>query len=472
MTRTLLRGAQVITLAAGRPDWEPAAILIEDDLILDVGTNLPDHDAEVIDVTGRIIHPGLVNAHLHTWQTGLRSVGADWTLAEYLTNIHGTLAHAYRPEDMRIAALVGALGQLDGGTTTIGDWCHNNPTPAHTDAAIDGLIDAGIRTVFLHGAPYTKLAADSTRELDRILDGPGRQHRLLTIGMAIRGPQLSPASRAIADLRAATERGIIASMHQTGGTMKPAWDRVHEAGLFGPSVNLVHGAGLTDDWVRTLIDLGVTFTSTPENELGQGHSDPIALRLLRHGAAPSLGTDTDSVVSGDMRVAARMTLAFQRGARHNTHRAESGIFSPVNAATSRHALEWATFHGAQALGLASRIGRLEPGMQADLVIIDPRTVALWPAHDPIATALAAHPAAIEAVLVAGEWRKRAGALTHLGLPQSLHTLQESGHRILEELTSPALFARARRHVVAQVAGHRVRTELAITPEMAPHPGHA
>ncbi|MFD6138336.1 amidohydrolase family protein [Promicromonospora sp. NPDC060271] len=459
MTRTLLRGARIITLGQHRPDWEHADILIESDTILEVGPSLDSTGADIIDLDGRIIHPGLVNAHLHTWQTGLRTIGTDWTLAQYLANTHGTIAHYYRPEDMRIAALVGGLGQIDCGITTIGDWCHNNPSPAHSDAAIEGLVESGVRAVFLHGAPYTRIAADSAREIDRLLNGPGRRHDLLTIGMAIRGPQLSSAGRAIDDLRTARERGIIASMHQTGGVMKPAWAQVREQCLFGPNVNIAHGAGLSDEWVEILVDAGVTFTSTPENELGQGHSDPVTAQLLPLGAAPSLGTDTDCVTNGDLHTSARIALAYQRGAGHNKHRQEVGIFSPTTPVTSRQALEWATIEGARALGLADRVGRIEPGMQADLVVLDPRTITMWPATDCIAAALNAHPGTIEAVMVAGRWRKQHHALARTDLPHVLDALEESSDRIIEKFESPDLLTRARQRAVDRIAGHRMRKQL-------------
>ena len=64
-------------MAPNRPDTERADILIDGDTIAAVGEGLDETGAEIIDVTGRIIMPGLVNAHLHTWQTALRGVGAD-----------------------------------------------------------------------------------------------------------------------------------------------------------------------------------------------------------------------------------------------------------------------------------------------------------------------------------------------------------------------------------------------------------
>ena len=90
---------------------------------------------------------------MHTWQTALRSVASNWTLLEYFKKMHAGLATAFRPEDLHIATLVGALNQINCGTTTLVDWCHNNPTPAHNDAGIDALQEAGIRAAFFHGTP-------------------------------------------------------------------------------------------------------------------------------------------------------------------------------------------------------------------------------------------------------------------------------------------------------------------------------
>jgi len=75
MRRTLLRGAQVITMAPHWPDAERIDILVEGDPIGQLGDDLDGEDAEIVDLSGRIVMPGLVNAHLHTWQTALRCAG-------------------------------------------------------------------------------------------------------------------------------------------------------------------------------------------------------------------------------------------------------------------------------------------------------------------------------------------------------------------------------------------------------------
>jgi len=351
-------------------------------------------------------------------------VGVDSTLADYLGRLHGAVARHYRPEDMRIGTLAGALRQLDRGTTTVGDWCHNTPTPDHTDAALDGLRASSVRGVFLHGAPYSAAdAAHPVGELDRLPTGP-----LLTLGMAVRGPQLSTPDTAVADFRAAAERGLVVSMHQSGGEPGLGWEAVRAAGLLSPRTNVVHGAGLTDEWLETLVDAGASVTCTPENELGQGHGSPVTGRLQRLGAAPSLGTDTDAVTPADVLSAARIALAAQRGLDHERHRQATGSFSLTATITARQALAWATVEGARALGLADRVGRLETGMQADLIVIDA------PAPNPIAAALHASAADIEAVMIAGRWRKRDHTLLDVDLDTVQAHLRESADRLLPHVT--------------------------------------
>ncbi|MFF5147998.1 amidohydrolase family protein [Streptomyces sp. NPDC013157] len=434
MSRTLLRGAQVITMAPGRPDAECVDILVEGDRIAMIGEDLDAPDAEPVDLTGRVVIPGLVNAHLHTWQTGLRSVGADWTLMEYLTHLHGGAVQHYRPDDMYVSNLAGALNQINCGTTTLGDWCHNSLTPEHADAAVEGLVRAGIRAVFLHGTPYRDPdLPHPLAETDRLLDGPVRGHALLTLGMAVQGPQYSSPSTAVADFRAAAERGLVVSLHQSGGGPAPGWEAVRDAGLFSPHTNVVHGSDLPDGWVRTLVEAGVTFTSTPENELGQGHGTPVTGSLLRHGGAPSLGTDVDTVVPGKVLTAARVALAHQRSLDHAQHRQTTGTFADRPSVTAKQALEWATVEGAKALGLADRVGRVESGMQADLVAVDSRALNLWPAHNPIAAVLHSDIANIEAVMIAGRWRKRDHVLLHPDIAEVKDRLLDSGQRLLHAM---------------------------------------
>ena len=449
MKRILIRNARVISMVTGQVDPPYTDILIEGDQIAAMATGLVADDAETIDATGRIIIPGLVNAHLHTWQTALRGVSADWTLLEYFRHVHAGLATHFTPEDVRIGTLAGSLNQIACGTTTLGDWCHNNPTPAHTDAAIEGLRESGIRACFLHGSPkpdpkpgepHFSEVPHPRAEIERLLRGPfASRDGKLTLGLAILGPHYSTAEVSLADFRLARDMGLIASMHQGGGPPKSldGWDQVEGAGLIGPQTNIVHGNDLPDDRLRRFVAAGVTFTSTPENEMSQGHGHPITGRLLALGTAPSLGNDIESAVSGEMLIVARVALAHQRALDHARIRRETRVIAQTPSITGRQALSWITVEGARALGLANRVGCLKPGMQADLVLIDARMLNLWPPHDAVATVLQSSLANIEAVMIAGDWCKRDGKLLYAGLDQVQAGLLDSGRRIVTALGLPA-----------------------------------
>jgi cytosine/adenosine deaminase-related metal-dependent hydrolase len=422
-------------------------ILVEDDRIGVVESHLKAQDAEVIDASGCIVIPGLVNAHMHTWQTALRGVASNWTLPQYFRSVHAGLATLFTPDDLYIGTLVGALNQLNCGTTTLGDWCHNNPTPAHTDRAVDGLLESRIRSVFFHGSPkpdpkpgqkHFSEIPHPRSEVERLL-----KHRLtsrnglVTLGMAILGPHYSTYDVAVEDFKLARELELVASMHCAGLEPKTpdGWDRLAAAGLLGPNNNIVHGNNLSDAQLRMMLELGVTFSLAPETEMSQGHGHPITGRLRNAGYAPSLGVDLESVMSGDMFSVARMALASQRALDNNEARRTNGQLPSTTTVTCDEALGWITIHGARALGLQDRIGSLTPGKQADVVLIRADTLNMRPLHDPVASVvMQAGLANIDTVLVAGQVRKRGGQLVFPSLDARIAELDESGRRLAAGLT--------------------------------------
>src|SRR5262247_2271646 len=193
MRRTLIRDAAIVSMDPAIGNLRKGEILIEGEQIAAVAPNIDSGDAEVIDASHMLLLPGLINGHLHTWQTGLRGLAADWTVAEYMQAMHRGLATLFRPEDIYIANLVGALNQINNGATTLVDWCHNNPTPAHTDAAIDGLAESGIRALFLHGSPkpnpkpgqkhFSEIPMPRS-EVERLRKGRFATEGLMTFGLA------------------------------------------------------------------------------------------------------------------------------------------------------------------------------------------------------------------------------------------------------------------------------------------------
>ncbi|CCV04058.1 putative metal-dependent hydrolase [Mesorhizobium metallidurans STM 2683] len=447
--RTLIRNAIVLSMDDSVGDFLDGDVLVVGDRIAAVGQNLQADQAEVIDGRGRIVIPGIVNGHMHTWQTALRGLTSNMTLLEYFRWVHRGLATAFRPEDIYIATLAGAIGQINAGATTLGDWCHNNPTSDHTDAAVEALFESGIRSVFLHGSPkpdpkpgqpHFSEVPLPRHEIERLLRGrfAGRD-QLVTLGLAILGPHYSTMDVARADFRLARELGMVASMHQGGGEAKTpgGWERLEAEGLVGPGINVVHGNNLSDEQIRRFVGAGVSFTVTPENEMTQGHGFPITGRVLAAGGQPSFGVDIESLVSSDMFTVARMALACQRSLDNDLSRRTTGEIPGACMVSTRDALRWITLEGARMLGLDDRIGSLTPGKQADIAILRATDWNMWPVHDPYSTVIMqSNVGNVETVMIAGQSRKRDGKLLWDDAEGVKRDLEASGRRIVSQLGIP------------------------------------
>jgi cytosine/adenosine deaminase-related metal-dependent hydrolase len=446
MKKWLIEQGTIVTMDHKLGDLPVGDVLIVGDRIQEIAPRIQADDVQRIDARGMVVIPGLINAHMHTWQTGLRGVAGNWTVLEYFKKMHAGLATLFKPEDLYIANRVGGLNQINCGTTTLVDWCHNNPTPQHTDAAIDGLADSGIRAAFFHGSPKPDPKPGQKPfwevphprdEVQRLLKQRfSSKDQLLTMGMAILGPHYSTYDVAVEDFQLAREMGLIASMHCAGAAARvpDGWDRLAKAGLLGDNNNIVHGNDLTDQQLGFMLDRGVTFSLTPETEMFQGHGFAITGRLRRWGHQPSLGVDLESCISGDMFTVARMALSTQRAFDNAQSKQDRGQLPDTSTITAREALAWVTLEGARMLKMQDRIGSLTPGKQADLVLIRASDLNMQPMHDAVTSVVTQTSLAnIDTVMVAGQLKKSKGQLLASDLGPLQQRLSDSGHRIMRDL---------------------------------------
>ncbi len=431
MPRTLLQHGTVVTMDDKLGDIAGGDVLIEDDRIAAVGRNLSATDAEVIDASRMIVMPGLVNSHIHTWEITLRGIGADWVSSrDYFGTMHGNLAQRFEAPDNYVANLLGALSQLDGGTTTIFDWCHNLRSPDMADAAIDGLEQSGIRAVFGHGTakpmgevPQGKHYYEIPQpreQVHRLRTGRlASDDRLVTMALAILGPDWGTYEVAEADIRLAREYGIINSAHtfgRKGKRMVPdGMVRLHKAGLLGPDHNVVHGNCFDDDELKMIIDAGCSTSATVMAEMLNCESTALLGRVERFGGVPAIGTDVDPYFAASMLLEMRRAFTHQREIDNRELFGRAAYPPKHHATTTRSALKWATLGGARALRLDHKIGSLTPGKQADIVMIRADDMNLFPSvpqGDPVHTVVMnAEAGNVDTVFVAGQIRKRHGKLT-------------------------------------------------------------
>ncbi|WP_432259789.1 amidohydrolase family protein [Cupriavidus sp. TMH.W2] len=439
MKRTLIRNANVITVDPAIGNLDKGDVLIEGARIAAVGTGLQAADAEIIDGTGTIVMPGMVDTHRHVWQTTLRNIAADWTLDQYFAGVRGQLGEHFRAGDIYTANLAGACEALNAGITTVLDWSHNMNTPAHTDGAVQGLRDSGGRFVMCYGNSNAEWLPVSDLPTSRDAYRVKKEHfsradDLVQMGMALRGPQYASEKVTIDDWALARDLGALISVHVGDGAWgknRPvAW--LAQNGLLGEDVVCVHCNSLADDEFRIMADHGAWASMTPDIELQMGHGWPATRRLLDVGLAPTLGVDIVTSNSGHLFQVMRTVLLVERAWAHHhaDHAGETVQRLPIDTAD---VLAFATINGARALGLADRIGSLTPGKDADIAMLRADNLEMAPLNNAVgAVVLAGHPGLVDSVWVAGKAVKRHGKLVNVDVARLIGDLERSRDHVLAQ----------------------------------------
>src|ERR1700724_2114868 len=391
--RYVIRGGSVMSMDPKVGEFAEGDVLVEGKKILAVGRNLHAGGAAEIDARGRIVMPGFIDTHHHQFETVLRSFLADGLLLpgtpggdiDYYHYILLTFAPVYRPQDVYINELFSGLSQLDDGVTTVHDISQIHHSAAHSDAAVQGLIDAGRRAAFGYfesagGVPGNQYPTDavrikkqwfsSTDQLVTMIMGGevylqgyekawliGRQ-----LGLQVAAHILSPFGiRPTLDLLAQGKGG-------DSGTL----------GL-GPDNLFVHMTGMSDMAWRRVKEVGAQVSLAVPIEMNMRHGMPPILKMQSLGMEKSLSVDVECSLTADFFTQMRSCM--------NRHRAlvNQMILDPVfatddwwppqppdvpNPLTTRDVLRYGTINGAKALRLDGKTGSLTPGKEADIIILD------------------------------------------------------------------------------------------------------
>ncbi len=436
---TLVRGGTVLTMDPQRRVIPDAAIVLEDDQISWIGasSDVSWSGGEVIDATGCHVVPGLVNVHTHVPQILLRgSVSEGRQLYDWLLNVLGPGLARYTASDYEQAAMLFSIEALRGGITTIvaNEDGAGDDFPLAADNTIRAYTTAGIRVVYarmLRDVLSSAVAdagglSDSARDqttasryttddalaaLDLLYD----RHHGANGGLIEVWP--SPATTISSTDRMIAESIARAEAHGTPWTMHVA-ETEHEREINGCGVfewlqsrNLLRGrllaahcVDVTPSEIPLMAAAGVTVATQVGSNgyLGSGVAPVPAFRAA--GIAVGFGTDdancNDAVsILKEMRLGALLHRAVSRDA---------------TALSSADVLAMATIEGATALGMEDRIGSIEVGKQADLVVLALDKAHHVPIHDPVSTivqqTLGNEP---ETVIVGGQVRVRQGRLTFL-----------------------------------------------------------
>ncbi len=420
--RILIRNAIVLSQDDAIGELPRADILVEDDKIAEVGPDIAADDAKVIDADGDIVIPGFVDTHRHTWETSIRTSAPDYTLGAYFGSILDKFAPNYRAEDVRAANLWGSLECINAGITTLVDWSHIMNTADHADAAVDGLEESGIRSVFAFGFPNTSIQAwwfgpDYAGSVERINGDEARRIRkrlsddrgLITMALATRGTNFCKPDVVQYEWGLAKELGINITVHvamdrfgytkmqlrglrrssASSSRTRPTSTRRTSSTMNG---SLWPIPAATSRWRRRSRCRWATAGRPPRPRprwASRSGSRPTWRRRRHRTSSPRCMPSS---------LPSERAVTRSPGTRSSTA-------SPTtpDLITSRDVLRWATIDGAKVAGVADWTGSITPGKKADLVIIDTKAVNVSPVIDAVgAVVCAADLSNVRTVLVDGK----------------------------------------------------------------------
>lgn len=440
--RTLVRGGHVFDLAL---PFEKADVLIEDGAIARVGQGIEAKDARVVDASGMVVMPGLINAHTHSNQSIEKGLSDALPLDAWMVVAsYGGAGATLKPKDLYLSTMVGALEMLATGTTAVLDCprCDQRWFDEGMDEIMRAYADAGMRAnvaaqysdlEFLDSLPMSLIGDASDRprtakipeliaRLEPFLERWSSKHARLR-------PMLGPSSLPRcsvelfeASLELARKRGVALHTHllsaksqvplakeRYGGSTVAFLERI---GGIAEWTSFAHAIWLDDREVKRLGELGGNVVHNPISNLKLGAGVAPVPDYLRSGVHVGLGADgASSNDSQNMFETLKTAAILQR-----PHRPQH------EWPTALETLGMMWDGGARAM--RQQIGRIAPGYRGDLALLRIGELRLGP-KEQIANQLvyAEVGRSVDTVLVEGDVVVSGGRVTTVDAPALLSDAQ-------------------------------------------------
>ena len=412
MPSKLIKNGYIVSVDRSRSVYPGGFVATDGFQIRDVGpaSALPDPAAfdEVIDVSGCIVLPGLINGHQHHWYTLFKGLADGYLLEDWVTDFLLPLTRHLPEEGMRCSSYLAGMEMLATGTTCSLNHSVTTTTPEMVRATIEPQAELGIRQVFAKelrcrtsGNPHHPLTLDESLAVfeEEYNRWNGKADGLVRMGMVIesnahwvaagmtteeligKGYDLARKLNAristhIAGGTFSLEKGFLRYLRETGRTDVRY---LMQLGLLDPHWILIHGIHVTELDIEHMARVGCSFVYTPTSESIRGGGIGPFANAWRAGVNVALGTDGPMVdYSVDMIEQIKACMLMQ----HVRH------LDPTRMPVER-SIEMATINAARAIGLDHEIGSLEPGKHADIAVFDMTKPYVGVLHRPISNFICA-----------------------------------------------------------------------------------
>jgi len=395
------------------------AVLVEDNKIINVDKTdrIRGHHAEtVINAKNMLVMPGLIDTHVHLAQALLRGCADDVALVDWLKNRVWVLQGNFTLEDGRASAKLCMAEMIRTGTTSFVECM------IHTRYGFDGIAkaveEAGMR------AALSKIVMDSTgyadnpdimypgmveekeaslKEADSMFaKWRGKSDGRIQIWYGLRSLGAVSTDLFKEVVQRSKAHGMRMTMHlgEVLDDVRYAKQKNYpnltsfakDMGLLGPSIVFAHGVHLDDADLKNLAETKSNVSHCPASNMKLASGFARIPEMLRLGVPVSLGCDGGpSNNTYDMIREMRLAALMHKSVQNNP-----------TVVSAEEVLEMATIGGAVALGLETKIGSLEPGKLADLILVDMRDIGLTPACNPVSNLVyAASGKCVDTVVVNG-----------------------------------------------------------------------
>ena len=339
------------------------SLLIKDDIIAEISDEIDEGNVDkIIDATGKILLPGLINTHTHLSMTLFRGLADDLSLDSWLNDHIWPMEANLNGDYCYIGALLGAVELIKSGTTTFSDMYF------YMEDVARAVEDAGIRAVLSYGmidfGDAERREAELKENLDLFNSCNGMADGRIKVFFGPHSPYTASEELLIRTRQLADEHNMGIHIH-VSETEKEINDISQEKGLrpfeyldkigfLGPDVVAAHCVWLSDNEIEIIKkhDVKVSHNPCSNMKLASGIS-PVS-KLIENDICVSIGTD---------------------GASSNNNLVAT--LDP-KVLSSDEAIEMATIKGAEALGLDSEIGSIEVGKKADIILIDTNAANMVP----------------------------------------------------------------------------------------------
>ena len=442
----IIKNGLFITMDKERRVINEGAVVIDGKHIKEVGKAralCPKYPtAEIMDATDHVVLPGFINAHNHLFQILFRGMGENLSLSEWVSNIVWPMCQHIGRDEYYLATLLSSAEMLSSGITTFVDSQFITKDKECCDGIAQGVEEIGIRGVIgrcaLDSDPapheFREPVDVAIREASRVIE---TYHDKADGRLTVRVEALNEATASREMVLAMTN---VARRYQVGFSMHvaetarrveecrrkygcPSIEWLWNLGVLGPDVLLAHCVWVNDTEIHLLSETHARVVHNPvaNQYLGDGVA-PIT-KMLDKGIVVAVGTDGAASNNGqDIFEAMKSAVLLQRVSQLT-----------ARALTSQKALEMVTIDAAQAIGMADRIGSLEPGKFADIVLINTEAPQLVPSASILSNLVYATTSkAVDMVMVNGCVLFRNGEIMTLDQREVVRECNEKARSLIEK----------------------------------------